>query len=575
MAGASVGAPGTASFVLENLPPQTRLRVEVRLKALRPKEVPLPGVRFTANGVTVFETVSDPGLVTYRFGMTLRGESLDLGIHPDIFVPTDYDREDDRVLGVQIFSVRVEPQGGAPRWKPPAVRMALAAAILLVAGLLAGLPLSVSSLAASVCIGGFAYLLGQDSVVFSSYPQRVLTLAVTTLVASAASFEIVLRRVQWLGSMERSILIGVLAGSLLLKLAGLFYPLFFSSDAQFQANRLEDVMEGDFFTTSVTQHDPPFRIPYPVSLYVLAVPFTSLGVDPVTVLKLLTTLTDISVGLVLAFLRRAILARRPRRHTGRRKLPAGSLELLGVFLWKLHQPLRRRGDGFFPRFPIDRDKKSAHTAFGRRLCGLLHRFDRPLRVVSLCRLAMAGVVGRRLLDRTHRARAPTKETYRRGGGYEFRLGVYLLHGYAELFLDQWGRAFSSDYATGDQVAEGPLAKLAFNWAFFREQVGIVFALLALAGAIPILAKSRQSPFHAAATAWFGVTAVFFLLDLTTALEVRYVLQALPLLALFAGRFVSVAFQRKWSGRLAGVFGLGYLVVVGIGNYLYCLLERYH
>ncbi len=144
-----------------------------------------------------------------------------------------------------------------------------------------------------------------------------------------------------------------------------------------------------------------------------------------------------------------------------------------------------------------------------------------------------------------------------------------------MFFEQWGRAFSSDYATGDQVTEGPLAKLAFNWAFFREQAGIVFALLALAGAIPILAKSRQSPFHAATTAWLGVTAVFFLLDLTTALEVRYVLQALPLLALFAGRFISSAFQRKWSGRLAGVFGLGYLVVVGVGNYLYCLLERYH
>ncbi len=159
------------SFVrLENLPPQTRVRVEVRLKALRPKEVPLPGVRFTANGATVFETVADPGLVTYRFGMTLRGSSLDLGIHPDIFVPTDYDREDARVLGVQIFSVRVQPQGGAPRWKAPAVRMALAAAILLVAGLLAGLPLSVSSLAASVLIGGFVYLLGQDSVVFPRTP---------------------------------------------------------------------------------------------------------------------------------------------------------------------------------------------------------------------------------------------------------------------------------------------------------------------------------------------------------------------------------------------------------------------
>ena len=69
--------------------------------------------------------------------------------------------------------------------------------------------------------------------------------------------------------------------------------------------------------------------------------------------------------------------------------------------------------------------------------------------------------------------------------------------------------------------------------------------------------------------------MFFLLDLMTALDVRYVLQALPLLALFAGSFLSGAFQRKWSGRLAGTLALGYLMMVGAGNYLYCLLERYH
>jgi hypothetical protein len=38
----------------ENLPRQSRLRVEVRLKGLRPRGVDLPRVRFTANGATVF-----------------------------------------------------------------------------------------------------------------------------------------------------------------------------------------------------------------------------------------------------------------------------------------------------------------------------------------------------------------------------------------------------------------------------------------------------------------------------------------------------------------------------------------
>ena len=563
------------SFVhLENLPPQQRLRIEVRLKALRPNGVALPRVRFTANGATVFETVSDPGLVTYRFGMTLPGESLTLGIHPEIFVPTDYDREDARVLGVQIFSVRVEPQGGAPRWRAPAVRMALAAAILLAAGLLAGLPLSVSSLAASVFIGGFAYLLGQDTVLFSSYPQRVMTLAGTALGASAV-LRVVLRRAQWLGSMERSILIGVVAGTLLLKLAGQFYPLFFSSDAQFQANRLEEVVGGNLFTTSVTQHDPPFQIPYPVSLYVLAVPLTSLGVDPVTVLKLLTTLADLSVGLVLAFLgarflrdvRAGILAAAVYQLVPLNFLAFSSGNYTNLFgaaltvIFLAFLLLATRSQHSLPLLGAFAASLIAMTAhFGSFLYGILLWLAW---LVAVCWIAPGE------LESQQRKRIVAVVTT------SLALACIYYLGYAELFLDQWGRAFSSDYATGDQVTEGPLAKLAFNWAFFREQVGIVFALLALAGAIPIVAKWQQSPFHAAATAWLGVTAVFFFLDLTTALEVRYVLQVLPLLALFAGSFISGAFQRRWSGRLAGVVALGYLTVVGFGNYLYCLLERYH
>ena len=563
------------SFVrLENLPPQARLRVEVRLKALRPKGVPLPRVRFTANGVTVFETVSDPGLVTYRFGMTLPGESLTLGIHPEIFVPTDHDREDARVLGVQVFSVRVEPQGGISRWKAPAFRMALAAAFLLAAAFTAGLSLSVSSLSASVLIGGFAYLLGQDSVLYSSYPQLVVALAGTALAASAF-LRFVLRRAQWLKPAERSILIGVLVASLLFKLAGQFYPLFFSSDAQFQANRLEEVMEGNFLTTSVTQHDPPFQIPYPVSLYVLAMPFANLGVDPVKVLKLLTTLADLSVGLALAFLgarflgdvRAGLLAATLYQLVPLNFLAFSSgnyTNLFGagvtvIFLTLLLIAAKsQHALALVGVFAASFIALTAH--FGSFLYGILLW---PAWLVAICWVAPGD------LEPRQRKRITALVTT------SFALACLYYSGYAELFLEQSARAFSSDYATGNQVTEGPLAKLAFNLAFFREQVGIVFALLALAGGIPILARWQRSPFHAAAAAWLLVTAVFFLLDLTTALEVRYVLQVLPLLALFAGSFLSGAFGRNWSGRVAGVVALGYLTVVGFGSYLYCLLDRYH
>ena len=115
----------------------------------------------------------------------------------------------------------------------------------------------------------------------------------------------------------------------------------------------------------------------------------------------------------------------------------------------------------------------------------------------------------------------------------------------------------------------------FNLHFYREQLGIVFALIALLGAVPLLSKPRASKFHGVAMAWVGVTAAFFLLDLTTALEVRYVLQALPLLALFAGRYLSKAVERGKIGTFASFVAFAYMTTVALQHFHECLMFRYH
>ena len=89
---------------------------------------------------------------------------------------------------------------------------------------------------------------------------------------------------------------------LLLKLGGVFYPLFVSSDAVFQLRRLQDFMAGDWHLTSVTQHEPPFRIPYPVSLYLVSAPWVALGFDGVRVLQVVASVADVGVGLALAYI---------------------------------------------------------------------------------------------------------------------------------------------------------------------------------------------------------------------------------------------------------------------------------
>jgi len=571
---------GDSRVRLENLPAETRLRVEVRVKGLRPRGAPLPQIRFTANGATVFETLCAPGLVTYRFGVTLRENVLELGIHPDVFVPADFQREDARVLGVQVFSVSVQPQGGASQWLRPARAMMLGGGVLLAAGLLAGLPIGASSLMACSLIGGFAYFLAQDSVLFSPYPQRVIGLAGATL-AAAGLVRVVLARAKWLTPRERSVLIGVLAGGLFLKLGGLFYPLFFSSDAEFHANRLLEVLEGNFFTTSVTQHVPPFQIPYPISLYVLAAPVSAIGIDSIAVLKTVTALADLGVSLALAFLAARFL------HDARGGILAAGLyqivplNFLAFSAGNFTNISGTAATVFFLALLLVAASGSTSTGHATRwvlagvlltsLAALTAHFGSFLYGMLLWPAWLAAVFW--IAPRTWEE-GQEKRILVAVGVSVVAACVYYL-GYMDLFTTQWQRVLSRDYATGPAATEGPMAKLLFNWAFFREQVGTVFALVALLGAIPVLRRAGRTPFHAAAVAWLGATGVFFLLDLTTALEVRYVLQVLPLLALFVGSFLSGAFRRGIVGRVSAVTVTGYLVVMGLRSYMYCLIERYH
>ena len=153
--------------------------------------------------------------------------------------------------------------------------------------------------------------------------------------------------------------------------------------------------------------------------------------------------------------------------------------------------------------------------------------------------------------------------------------IYYTVGYWELFTDQWERVLTRDYAVGDLGVSDPLEKLQFNIPIYRQTLGIVFASLALLGALPILRRPGASPLHAASFAWMGVAFLFLILDLTTALEVRYVLQVLPLLALFAGNYLAGVMERGKLGKLATGVVLAYLLFVALTNIHECLLFRYH
>lgn len=102
---------------------------------------------------------------------------------------------------------------------------------------------------------------------------------------------------------------GAVLAAFLVQAVVLTSPMVVTSDAVFHANRLQQVAGGDFFPVSRTQHARPFRIPYPVSFYVLLAPLAKAGLDPVALVRYGAGLSA-ALGSAALFL---IGERQPRR----------------------------------------------------------------------------------------------------------------------------------------------------------------------------------------------------------------------------------------------------------------------
>lgn len=136
-------------------------------------------------------------------------------------------------------------------------------------------------------------------------------------------------------------------------------------------------------------------------------------------------------------------------------------------------------------------------------------------------------------------------------------------GYGELF-EQWSRIWNRDTNRGG-----------IPTTFYIEEVGIVFGVLAIAGAWSVVRSFWVGVVYRVLTAWIAATALFVLLDLTTAVGIRYVLQAAPLIALLAALSLAELARRGRVGRVVTGIVLVYLAVEGFQNAKECLLIRYH
>jgi hypothetical protein len=406
------------------------------------------------------------------------------------------------------------------------------------------------------------HLSTYQAVPFSTYPRDVAVLSGALLVL-AALLRLVFDRLDWLHRSERAIGTGLLSLLLFVKLFSLSYPLMLSSDADFQANRMRQLLSGNFYPTSVTQHEPPFRIPYPVSLYATAAPLSMLGVDLVPALEIVTAFFDVLVSGLLLFLARRYLD----------DFRAGGFAAVLYHLVPMNVLSFSAGNftnlfavsmlaASFALVSVSASSGSVRAAVGAGVTAffaLTAHFGMLLEGIVLWPLWLVLVFlgPAPVLDRRRLLAAAV------GASFLFA-GIYYL-GYLDLVTSQWGRAMSSESGS----AAGATIGLAV------EQLGAVFLVTALLGSVTFLRKPFQHALAETATGWFLATVFFFGLERLTPIEIRYWLQALPLLALFSGVYLSRAASRGVLGKAAALGAMTYIAFVGLETLYQSILFRYH
>lgn len=554
-------------LVLDNLYPSGDVDVEARLRVIRSSEMPLPNLAFTANGVTVHREIGKPGEAIYAFDFPSTSSRLRLGIESDTF-----EAGGGRFLGVQVLSVRIVPPGGRAAARNVIAWLALATMFFVLGASWVGLGPWTAALAGGAMGAAFCWLVSLRSLAFSSYPREVAMFALVS-VGLIAIVSALLQGLTSCTPRERRSVLAVVALAFVIKLGALSCPLWLSSDAEFQANRFSQFLAGDWYPSSVTQHETPFRIPYPVSLFAVSTPLTWLGVDRIAALESVIVGFDALAGaaLVLVALR------------FRGDLRAGALAAL-VYHSVPVSVLALSAGNFTNVFALSTlvlgfsclaasdGTENRMLSFGAGVFAFISLCAHFGMLLEGGLLWPAWITALILLVPTSHMGNPRSVQTVAVGAALVAGGVYYL-GYAPLVVDQWQRALGGGESGS---GAGLVAGLASSASFLREQIGWVALLAALAGGVTFLRKQWfSSVLHAGITVWIAVTALFFVLDLLTPLEIRYAYQAVPVIALLAGLYLSNAFARGGVGRFAAVSAVVYLSVVALRGVVEATLVRYH
>ena len=531
-------------------------RVTLTVRGVRPPDLPEAEVTISVDGQvglggTVSRETSELLFEIPRAGHTGATVTIDTSA---LYRPGG---GDPRGLGVIVDRVAIEPVNGA---FVPAARslgqLALAVFSVAVALRLCGLRGALWRLAATGVAMGSVWLQLQDGAFMGEFPGRLAWLGGGVLVAGAVVAAV---RTKWpllAGVPEWGTAVGLVLAICFIKIAVFAHPLAIVGDGIFQVHRAQVVHGGQFFFTSVTPK-PFFEFPYPVALYVFALPFWQWFPTELDLLRLLRTITvvaDVVAGLMLygavrrqwdnriaAFAAAALwpLARAPLEALSNANLTnlfGQSLfaAVLAGVAWKAAS-------------------SSASRTAGAALSGLLViAFLSHFGTVTVG-LAMMGtaVLALVLLGRGHS---------RRVGYHTFAIVLvalvaswllYYSH-FTEVYRRSWTAIAARESDDSSKMVSSPVVKLQRWWTGVGDDYGRpgVFVLLTTMVGVVILARQRRTGGSLVFLAWLAAWLALTALGILTPFTLRANLAAAPAFIVASALAIGMVASRGGWFRLA-------------------------
>lgn len=520
----------------------------LRLIVWRPPGVPLPEVAVSVDGARSVATLVTRDFEELRVVLPRRADRRGATVTIEVFPSFTPPSQDTRRLSIALDRVAVTP---AEAWVLPPPRavakVAAAAAALGPALVLARASLASAAVTVLLMSGAVAWLGTRGLAPYFDYPRHVAWLAFWTAFALVLLVRLIERTFRGrLASTGRFVLIWS-AAAVYLKLLVLVHPDMPVGDALFHAHRLQYVLAGRWFFTSVAPGEYDF--PYPFALYLVAAPFaiwTRESTIHIVILRTLVTVADAAAGMLLY---RMVAKAWNDRVAGAAAVATYHLFPLAARTMEWGNLTNAFGQSLFVLAAALMTTEGLRREHRRQVLGLTAAIAAAcLSHPSTCAILItfAGLVGWLLRRHKDAAAQASAQAVARATTAAVLVAMLLYYAW---FVDTYravGLRLGSELAAS-MVAPAWQRLVARLWDVPSQVVahhGWPATLLALVGIRALARRPPSDRLRLLLGAWAGACLVFLLLGLLTPIDLRYYLADLPAVAIVAG----IGWSRLWQAN---------------------------